>query len=289
TSFAKSITDFSDFHPEFAVAVTDGSAQARHRLDKPGVRQSDTAKLTFTHQEHLKAELKSPQGRVHLQCNTCHVPAKDGKLMEPLSYEKHCQECHSLSFADGVAPHASPGEVRTFLIATYADPRNDRPSASVGGRITRPLPLVLTPEAVQRVNQAEKHLYYTNAKIGCRQCHSVESAPQMLPPTATPTLQLLPLIAKTAIPTTWLPPAQFSHRMHRSLGCASCHSDVEQSQKTSDVLLPGIKVCRECHRADTPRIAAQQAHASTDCVTCHSYHDKSKDVDLNGPFTVKDL
>lgn len=277
--FAKTITDFAQSHPEFALTVQDGPNQKRPRLGEPGARQSDTARITFSHGEHLKADLESPKGPVQLVCKDCHIPAVDGKLMAPITYEARCKGCHALGFdpdfSDRVVPHASPEEVRVFLIATFAGGPGGRPPAPAQtGRITRSAPLALTPGVIQRIQNAERYLY----TVTCNSCHEVERNDASLP-----------AITPTAIPTVWLPHARFSHRTHRSLGCASCHGEVGKSQKTSDVLLPGIQVCRECHQADTPRVVAQQAHASTDCVTCHLYHDKSQDVDLNGPFTVKDL
>jgi hypothetical protein len=146
------------------------------------------------------------------------------------------------------------------------------------GRLTRPVPSVapinVSPSVAQRVAAAERYLY----TVTCNKCHIVEG-----------TRQPLPRIVKTAVPQIWFPHSVFAHRAHRMLECASCHRGVEQSKATADVLLPGIQVCRECHRASTQSEGAQSQSAPTDCITCHVYHDKSKDIQWNGPFTVEQV
>lgn len=58
--------------------------------------------------------------------------------------------------------------------------------------------------------------------------------------------------------------ASFVHRPHLlQIGCARCHGSAEKSKLSSDLNLPGIASCRECHRARVAR---------SDCATCHSYH-----------------
>ena len=91
----------------------------------------------------------------------------------------------------------------------------------------------------------------------------------------------LPEVAPTAIPTRWLPHSVFDHGVHRSVGCTECHGKATKSTATTDVLLPSVSVCRECHRA------AGGARAA--CVTCHLYHDKTKERDPDGPLTVRRL
>ena len=91
----------------------------------------------------------------------------------------------------------------------------------------------------------------------------------------------LPEIAPTAIPARWLPHSVFDHGVHRSLTCTECHGKAAKSTETTDVLLPSVSVCRECHRAKGGARAA--------CVECHLYHDKTKDRDPDGPLTVQRL
>jgi Cytochrome c7 and related cytochrome c len=288
--FAKKITGFAQDHSEFAISLKSGSGIKRLRLNETGGNQSDSTTLTFPHDVHLKAGLKSPKGQVQLACKDCHATADDGKQIAPIVYEKHCQSCHQLAFSPDTpnvfAPHAEPSVVHGFLVATFAERRAAAPSPPPAastpelptGRLTRPVPsvspVITAPTSGQSVVAAEKYLY----TVTCNKCHVVQN-PQAR----------IPTIARVAIPKVWLPHGLFSHRSHRLLECASCHDDVTKSKAATDVNLPSIKVCQQCHRAAV-QVAAEpmsQHSATTDCVSCHVYHDKSKDSDWLGTFTVQ--
>ncbi|MGH7960195.1 MAG: hypothetical protein ACRERD_00020 [Candidatus Binatia bacterium] len=276
--FAKKVTSFAQDHPEFAIPVTNGATPKRLRLDESGARQSDNARVKFTHEVHLKADLKGPKGPVQLACKNCHVPAADGRQMAPVTYEMACKDCHELvfdpRFPDRAVPHVLPEDVRAYLLLTFAEGR-DRPPPPAperGGRLTRPAPSLPVASSPQSVQAVEKVLY----SVTCVQCHELERSSRRLP-----------RIQATAIPAVWFPHAQFAHKAHRMLGCASCHVDVEKSGKTKDILLPGIEVCRQCHSSGAQKAGAQQNSTLADCVTCHVYHDKSTDVEWNGPFTIQ--
>src|SRR2546425_12439836 len=51
---------------------------------------------------------------------------------------------------------------------------------------------------------------------------------------------------------------------------------------TSDVLLPGIQNCRQCHR---PGLDAAESR----CFECHTYHDWSKEKPVKGRFTSQEV
>jgi len=134
-------------------------------------------------------------------------------------------------------------------------------------------PIITAPTSGQSVAAAEKYLY----TVTCNKCHLIEN-----PQARTPT------IARVAIPHVWLPHGLFSHRSHRLLECASCHPDVSKSKAATDVNLPSIKVCQQCHRAAAQTTEPISQHsATTNCVSCHDYHDKTKDSDWLGTFTVQ--
>jgi len=286
--FAKKITGFAQDHPEFAVSLKSGTGIKRLRLNDAGGSQSDRTTLTFPHETHLKPGLKSPKGQVQLACKDCHATADNGRQIAPIVYEKHCQSCHQLAFSpdvpDRFAPHAEPSVVHGFLVATFAERRAAAPPPPAPppelptGRLTRPVPsvspVITAPSSGQSVAAAEKYLY----TVTCNKCHVVEN-PQAR----------IPTIARVMIPKVWLPYGLFSHRSHRLLECASCHADVAKSKVATDVNLPSIKVCQECHRATTTAAAEPMAQhsATTDCVSCHVYHDKTKDDDWLGNFTVQ--
>jgi hypothetical protein len=107
-------------------------------------------------------------------------------------------------------------------------------------------------------------------KRKCAFCHTVSLTPGRLPE-----------VAATAIPARWLPHSRFDHRPHRPLGCAECHR-APRSTETTDVLLPSIKTCSDCHHQAT-------AAARSSCVECHRHHDKALEREPDGPFAIRDL
>jgi hypothetical protein len=114
------------------------------------------------------------------------------------------------------------------------------------------------------VAQMERDLF--QGRQGCPYCHTVEKTDP------------LPRIVPPKIPVRWLVHSSFDHRAHRPLACAACHAAAAKSVDTTDVLLPKMDVCRECHR--------DGGGARAGCVECHVYHDRSKERAPDGPHTV---
>jgi hypothetical protein len=72
-------------------------------------------------------------------------------------------------------------------------------------------------------------------------------------------------------PAAWLEDAAFSHRAHRAVDCAGCHTEAPTSQNTADVLVPHLADCLPCHGSTrTPQ---------DNCSQCHLFHDKSQELD----------
>jgi hypothetical protein len=71
----------------------------------------------------------------------------------------------------------------------------------------------------------------------------------------------------------WFPHANFDHDAHRMTTCAECHA-ARDSEKSADVLMPGIDTCKKCHNGTS-------AGARSDCLECHGYHDHSQDQGTN--------
>jgi hypothetical protein len=69
----------------------------------------------------------------------------------------------------------------------------------------------------------------------------------------------------------WFERGEFSHRAHRAVECASCHSAAKTSTKTGDVLIPKLKDCIVCHGSSGTHL--------DHCSQCHLYHNKSKESD----------
>jgi hypothetical protein len=267
--FIAAIGTFDGNHPEFAPLRTG---------------HQDPGTIKFNHQVHLKKELRAPGGTVQLQCSDCHRPqsGQTGRAyMSPVNYMKHCSTCHTLQFdrrfAESV-PHEDPKVVYGFVvkklteyIAAHPDQIHtvDEPDKRLPTRPVPPSPRNAQEWIAQRLVDAQLLLW----RKACKECHAL-SYP------AGP--DSLPVVAKSAIAARWLPHANFDHEAHQLVACASCHAKASASTETSDVLIPGIRVCRECHHSG--RNAAEAR-----CFECHAYHDWSKEKHVNAGYTIPQL
>jgi hypothetical protein len=270
-AFAARVTDFAADHPEFALTVEE---QGRVPIDR--ARRSDPTALAFGHALHLRPDLKSPDGPVQLDCFACHSPSATGQRVgeiAPVEYERHCQSCHRLVFDPRLpdAPHERPEVVHATLLRAYAEPRPggpaQRPSLPEQRRLlprraldAAPPPLLNVSERVLRqAVEAEVNLY----RAACDKCHEVDLG------------GVLPAVDPPRVPARWFVYAAFPHQRHRRVECTVCHAGAAASRDTADLLLPSIAACRACH-GPQPRAAGPAAGATTRCVSCHLYHDKSR-------------
>ncbi len=296
--FAAAIRSFSDGHPEFA-------------SKRPG--QTDPGTIRFNHAVHLKKSIRGPSGNVELQCSDCHRPAgtkapwpygRVGELaadsgvpdavqprhvstrayMAPVNYEEHCSSCHPIEVAlgydksvSGILPHKKPEAVRDFAVQRFQSYIASHPAEL---HAASPLPRLPNRPAAsqprnagewvgQRMAEAEQLLWSKT----CKECHNLSYS-------AGPTL---PVVAKAAVTARWFKDAHFDHQSHQMLTCESCHTKAKTSTATSDVLLPGIQVCRECHTT------TNQAAAEARCFECHEYHDWSQEKPVKGHYGVGQL
>ncbi len=292
--YVTSITSFENKHPEFA-ALRSGKA------DPGGVR--------LNHYVHLQPNLMGPNNtRVQMTCDDCHRPAGAGawpygaaevrpvaateaslrrsneKAHIPLAeFTKHCVACHTLQFdkrfSNEQVPHDKPEVVHAFLLKRFgeyiaAHPNAVReinpPDRQIPERARVPRVARNAAEWVQfRVDAAEWLLY---AKT-CKQCHTLR-------PASGP----LPEVAKSNLTARWFAHSEFDHHAHRMMSCTTCHTRTPESRETSDVLLPGIQTCQQCHREDKPKEAAEGR-----CFECHQYHDWTKAKPTKGGFTIHQL
>jgi hypothetical protein len=119
---------------------------------------------------------------------------------------------------------------------------------------------------------AEHRLFGPEARGGCRYCHDVvEPSPGKSPVD-------LWKITKPRIPEHWMEHSRFRHRSHEFMKCRECHSGVDASFSTGDVLMPDIALCRNCHGQHAKWTSSKEtsepllAGARTHCVECHVYH-----------------
>ena len=275
--YNQTIHSFSFDHPEF-LFITE-------KLKDP-----DT--LRFNHELHLGAtNVSAIKGR-KLTCSDCHQPDASGYHFQRISFDKHCQQCHSLQFDvrnPGIRiPHGDAEHVRAFLRSLsqqYADYAAGKPG--LGG------PAQVEAYAAEQVallradfgsgEELERRVFFSDARRapasapggttttgaavfpGCAYCHEVK-------PSATGA----PLVTDPILPDRWLIHGNFNHAKHLvsargsegKVLCSECHL-VEHSHLTSDVLLPSKGTCTDCH--------SPKGGVSETCATCHSYHTPRKD------------
>jgi hypothetical protein len=216
---------------------------------------ADPTGIRFSHQKHA--------GELGQKCGDCHPPADVSQgmakvdphshvssraLMAIPTYAATCMTCHPLNFDGKVsdpAPHDKPAVVHQFVA--------DR----------------LTKMGLQsKIAADEKTLWDTT----CARCHTI------LPADASG----LPVVAAAKITSRWFSKASFDHAAHQEMTCVSCHPGGMTSKAASDILLPGIQVCRQCH-------TSAGNSAGDTCATCHVYHDWAKEKGVDGKYMIEQM
>jgi len=305
---AQSITGFdAKSHPEMRIHQAIGGPS------------TDPGTVRFSHQSHLKPDgiftIASflPNGdanrvRKILRCADCHQTDKSGNLMTEISYDAHCKSCHPVPVRLAGTPSKNPRYTKfETLVANFqARPalhpaRGQDTSATLGELRQRLEKLIGDPPQVQIMDYLDFQYVFFNGVFGARREMSDWSKAQMKflaeqlfhpfgkdgkpsqagclychtadPKSADP----IPL-AKSNIPKRWNRHALFRHQSHQHLDCQSCHK-AQFSQNTSDILMPTIKQCMDCHHTGS-------GGARADCSECHKYHPENGSRDIqSGPYS----
>ncbi len=284
------VSSFAGHHPEFAL-WRDGEPQ-------------DPGRLRFNHRVHLQEEgVPGHDGqREKLTCVSCHQFDAQRQYPLPINYEQHCAGCHPLSvlvvgewpdestgeaaaqFRQLPAPHKQPVEVRAALRERYLqfvrqcpavldNKESDLPGYPLPGARRRPtVPSFQPGPWVENQLQQVERLLFQGAG-GCRYCHEPKEPGTVVLPPRLPEYEL------TNLPRRWYRRSRFSHDSHQMLRCTECHAATE-SQHSSDVLLPKIGTCQQCHN---PQVGVR-----SDCINCHRYHDRSREQAGKGVLTIAD-
>lgn len=278
-------SDFGKAHPEFKAAIFSELGQEDPRRISLGDKPRERSGLTFPHDVHL-----DPQGGVArmairlgrgngygspLVCKDCHEATSDRISFEPIDMEANCESCHSLVYdqVGGTFRTLRHGDVDQMLADLRAMDRSPR-RPIVTGR-SRP------------EKYARGGLYYSNfglpnrSLVGidralapggvCGECH--------LPAADGGRLDVMPV----NLPDRFFAHGGFDHYAHRQEKCSTCHA-AETSKASSDVLLPDLASCRECHQGEQ----AIEAEVPSSCAMCHSYHVPNAPLPQDHPDTRRD-
>ena len=274
------ISDFASDHPDFRLTLQ--TTQGFQKAQAPSaVVFSEATGLNFSHRDHLDPEgLKSPYGSVVLSCANCHVPDLVGEDLLPISMEAQCQLCHQLDFdryrPDAMLPHVDLPLVLLFLKDHFET------QALAGGYEDKKAPEIVTrmraegtqfteEQRQEALNWARKKTKkeakkYIRFKV-CGSCHQVEQDGDRWSMTAV------------RVNALRLPAARFPHSRHAATPCSTCHElhrSPDAEQDVSDMSLPGIEQCRNCHGES----AGGQSFVATECADCHRYHSYRAVVEL---------
>lgn len=268
---AVNVSDFAADHPAFRLSLpTDGGVRRQRQGDGVLVEASN---LVFPHATHLDpAGVRSPvQGRMKLECRSCHEPDAARKGFLPISMPKHCQECHTLQFEPAVTarevPHGKPAEAQVVIEEFYASLALQGvrdsfqkafgvPGEGLLRRVGEPSPAERESAlrlAQRKAKQVAGEMFEVRV---CKACHAITRERDDW------------RVAPVRATAEWMPQARFNHKSHAHAKCADCH-DVASSRKAGDVAMPGIKACRECHGGSRP----VEGKVTSNCLLCHGFHD----------------
>jgi predicted CXXCH cytochrome family protein len=286
------VTDFVTQHPEFRVSLLQPSKKSvssnetgmakimpatiqRLRLDETSV--VERSNLEFPHKVHLDPKgIKAPQGEVVMACADCHTPEPGGARFQPIAMEQHCADCHRLEFdpaqPERQLPHAEPAEAFRILLGHYSarylqgysDPLATTAASrrSPGERLAPRDRAVRLGEAYERAVIVATDIFERRV---CADCHTVTRKDT----TEGPIWEVMPVQLTQA----FMPKARFDHASHQTadMPCSSCH-EAESSESATDVLMPRIDSCRDCHGGE-PGAAHSRNLVPGDCVSCHVFHE----------------
>ena len=284
-------SDFAHGHPAFS-------------YEAAGLK--DPAKIKFNHQRHLRPDLSGTSKDHPLNCTDCHVPGPGGNFKQPVTYEQHCQQCHTLQLLPSLPnlriPHHDAEKVRWFLASIRIPVENAIRAEGVTATDELKRRADAETDALQRrglrtLADLEQRVFFegdpSSSRIGasgakfltdCGKCHNVAPA----------TADRAPAITPPNMAMRWLQKGSFTHQPHSHMACVECHGAAKTSKDTADILIPTQKSCAECHRApqagaipaseeraqaanagQSQLLAAKQRERGGikwDCQACHVFH-----------------
>jgi predicted CXXCH cytochrome family protein len=313
TEFATTVEGFDHDHPEFATLRAGGKDPGGIKLNHSVHLQANLLGPNHTRVQLTCDDCHRPAGVEELwpysgapialapvatSTDTLR-PRHARAYMAPPKFASHCAGCHMLDFdarfGSEQVPHDKISVVHAFLIRRYSEYIGAHPgdvrqvalsTRRMPGRPCTPRASRNAAEWVQfRVEETEWILWLKT----CKECHTLMQGGTLLQDKSceTPNAaeQPLPEIAKANITTRWLPHATFDHQAHRMMKCDACHTKAPTSRETADVLIPGIKLCQECHRSAGP----SKDFAEGRCFECHQYHNWKDEKRVKGPYELHQL
>ena len=267
--------DFGKSHPQFQASLFTAAGQREPVRVSLADNPRQWNGLRFPHDMHLNKRggvarmaqrlgANEGFGGASLECSDCHRPTADGVRFLPVDMENDCEACHSLVY-DRVGTtfrtvrHGDVDEARADLLALDRSPR--RPIVSGRRRPGEYGPNLYGDGGRYRANfggptSGSALLAQAMTRDGlCGECH--------IPASGRGALAVMPVSQQAR----YFMHGWFDHEDHKDEDCTSCHA-ADTSDASSDLLLPRIAQCRECHEGES----ARAAEVPSGCAMCHSYH-----------------
>ncbi len=283
------VGDFGKDHPEFRLSMKVMATPITVQRVEMGPTLKEASGLKFPHDVHVSPKgIKSPVGpastggRVVLECASCHKLDSAKVRYQPIRMETACGECHRLGIdaqnPTRQVPHAKPSVVMDALhdsFAALALERNPGQLVTINSLLqgAQIQPASANNIAADRwVNDktlaAAKDMF-ENPKGTCLTCHTIEKADSKTSASGQPDWKVQPVLSNDL----WLPKSKFTHAQHSNAACESCH-DAKQSKTSSDILIPPIATCRNCHTGPSALNVqtAQTTKVVNQCNNCHDFH-----------------
>lgn len=264
--------------PEITEKGTGVGVNWYRKLIRADSEQKEVSNLKFPHDLHLdKDKVQSLDSGDAMLCSDCHQLNSDNEHFEAITMERHCSQCHDLSFnvadPDRQLPHGNPRSViqsiEEHFVRVYTDPnfrgegkerRRRRPGLEVS--VDRCDDTAFSC-AIERAT-IEAGIQFTQR--GCVTCHEVSD-------NGSNDLYSRWTVLPVKINHDWYARAHFDHLSHltqqgesENQVCSSCHK-AASSTESSDVLIPNIDNCLSCHGDQSV-----EEKVSVNCVSCHAFH-----------------
>jgi len=294
------ITSFGKDHPQFRPNVIvqpsfDSPQTERVSLDESPQGFSG---LNFSHNLHLSNDGNVAAMADNLpkkfgfedgvSCQNCHAAESGGALFQPVTMQENCSMCHSIVFDtdngfDRTLRHGEPKDVIAsmrdfYLVKTFTGTRNAGTTTNTSTR-RRPGRAAETRRATLLSSASSQAEDLMAAKVrgifseggSCYGCHTI------IKPSNPASLDFK--VMPVSLDDNFYSASTFSHKDHllENTDCTSCH-DVGSSTKSSDVMLPKIEVCQDCHLDyESYKTETNQKYGlfPSNCSTCHEYHGDS--------------
>ena len=207
-----------------------------------------------------------------LECKDCHSLNADKIGFKEVKMEDACESCHSLvsgRTASGFSKlrHGDIKDLAEDLSRISTGPR-----ATPASTRTRPGQFARGGAyAADFGRPVRAYIGLSNAlSTGgiCTECH--------IPTRKAGQADLIPV----NLPDRFLTSGFFSHEAHKKEECTDCHA-ADTSKVATDLLIPDLKSCRDCHLGATAVKTKKIVPSS--CAMCHSYHVPSGQWSPKGP------